>query len=136
MKTLTLIEAAAALGAVAVQKMGEESGELSPAARDAAEKLAAVKEPDADPAEAWTEDPAGNPLLIESVMTGREIRVSLPDGTVAFFRVDRADGGTGLPVLVHIYPAASRFANVFRYSPEGAHPFLCRAARMEKGGEA
>jgi hypothetical protein len=45
MKTLTLKEAAAALGAVAAQKMAEEGGQLSPAARAAAEKLAAVNDP-------------------------------------------------------------------------------------------
>ena len=135
MKTLTLIEAAAALGAVAVQKMGEESGQLSPAAAAAAEKLAAVNEPDTDPAEAWTEDTSANPLLLDAVLEGGAVSVVMPDGSTVVFRLD-AMNAVPWAVLIHIHPAVSRFANVFRKSAEGVHHFIGRAARMENGGAA
>ena len=135
MKTLTLIEAAAALGAVAVQKMEEESGSLSSAARAAAEKLAAVNDADTDPAEAWTEDTSANPLLLDAVLQDGAVPVVMPDGSPAVFRLDSMNAVPWV-VLIHIYPAASRFANVFRKSSEGVHHFIGRAGRMENGGAA
>jgi len=134
MKTPTLREAAAALGAVAIRKMEEESGQLSPEARTAAEKLAAVNQPKPDMLEKPVVDDGGPPLLIEGTLEGRELTIGMPNGRSAIFYVAGDVDSSGPRVLIHLMYSNSRFGNVFRYSAEGVHTFLGPA--MRKGGES
>lgn len=80
----------------------------------------------------WTEDKDGDPFLIEGHLYYRTITVNLPQEAGVTFRLANAGMGAGIPVLVHVHPATCRFAHVFQQSPEGVHPFLGRAERVEK----
>jgi hypothetical protein len=130
--------AAAALGAVASERI-KEAERKSPEVptRGCSDKgltgLELQAREEARRCGPWTEDPAGNPILIEAELHVDLIDVAMPDGTTVEFRLEGA-WAAPCPVVVHIYPAVSRFANVFRRSCEGVHPFLGRAARVERRG--
>lgn len=86
----------------------------------------------------WSEDTTGDPVLVEGTLYGSTIEVESPEGT-RIFRMNAWAVSTR--VILHIHPAASRFATVFRHVPEIAHvhPFVGRAEEITtvaKGGEA
>lgn len=83
-----------------------------------------------------------NPVLIEGVHTaGRELRITLPDGSVWLYDLPVEDpaAGTARTVLVNLHLSAPTHASVFRPTAEGIHPFLGVATRIgieRKGGAA
>jgi len=96
----------------------------------AAAAATAVAEAPGEEVSPWTEDPEGNPILIEGHIYYRNITVNLPNEAGVTFRLANAGMGAGVPVMLHIHPPSSRFAHVFQQSPEGVHPFLGRAERV------
>lgn len=127
-KQLELRKAAASLGAVASHALRDL------AAAGAADDLRhAADSPCA--ADLWIEDPTGDPILVEGFLELTTVRVDLPDAPGTLFRFRGSYAG-GIAVLVHIHPAAGRFATVFRLSAEGVHAYLGRAERITEGGAA